>query len=218
MSITTSAEYLQYLYVIQDKNFPQLLATDIPKDEEKLIIDLNTRTITAPEFLSVTKDHNSETLYFMVDRYFDGVDLATMSCIVQFKNANPDKTKNNGYVYAVPQYFLIAPEGEQKLIFPWVIEGPATAYSGIVTFAVKFYRLNGEWNEDENLNSLEYEYNLNTLTAKSRVLEGLDVLENNPDYSYDTNPTLFENVLERLLRLEQIQADKNTLYWIELGS
>lgn len=218
MSITTSAEYLQYLYVIQDKNFPQLQATDIPKDEEKLIIDLNTRTITAPEFLSVTKDHNSETLYFMVDRYFDGVDLATMSCVVQYTNANPDKTKNNGYVYAVPQYFLIAPEGHQKLIFPWAIEGPATAYSGIVTFAVKFYRLTGEWNEDASLNTLEYEYNLNTLAAKSKVLEGMDVLENNPEYGYETNPSLFESVLERLLKLEQIQADKNTLYWIELGS
>ena len=98
MSITTSAEYLQHLYTIQDKNFPQLQATDIPSTEEKLIIDLNTRTITAPEFLSVTKDHNSETLYFMVDRYFDSVDLATMSCIVQYKNANPDKTGSNGYI------------------------------------------------------------------------------------------------------------------------
>lgn len=217
MSITTSAEYLQYLYIIQDKNFPQLQASDIPKSEEKLIIDLNTRTITAPEFLSVTKDHNSETLYFMVDRYFDNVDLATMSCVVQYTNANPDKTANNGYVYAVPQYFLIAPDGQQKLIFPWVIEGPATAYSGIVTFAVKFYRLMGEWNEDPTLNTLEYEYNLNTLTAKSRVLEGMDVLENNPDYSYNTNPSLYESILERLLNLEQLQSsEEKMLYWIKL--
>ena len=218
MSITTSAEYLQHLYTIQDKNFPQLQATDIPSTEEKLIIDLNTRTITAPEFLSVTKDHNSETLYFMVDRYFDSVDLATMSCIVQYKNANPDKAGSNGYIYAVPQYFLIAPDGHQKLIFPWVIEGPATAYSGTVTFAVKFYRLMGEWNEDPALNTLECEYNLNTLTAKSRVLEGMDVLENNPDYSYNTNPSLYENILERLLNLEHIQANQNMIYWINLGS
>ena len=49
---------------------------------------------------------------------------------------------------------------------------------------------------------IEYEYNLNTLTAKSRVLEGMDVLENNPEYSYETNPSLFESVLERLLKLE----------------
>lgn len=218
MSITTSAEYLKYLYIIQDENFPKLEAADIPSTEEKLIIDLNTRTIAAPEFLSVTKDHNSETLYFMVDRYFDSVDLATMSCVVQYKNANPDKTANNGFIYAVPHYFLIAPDGQQKLIFPWAIEGPATAYSGTVTFAVKFYRLMGEWNEDPELNTLEYEYNLNTLKAQSKVLEGMDVLENNPEYSYNTNPSLYESVLERLLNLEQIQADTNTLYWIKLGS
>lgn len=76
----------------------------------------------------------------------------------------------------------------------------------------------GEWNEDPDLNTLEYEYNLNTLKAQSKVLEGMDVLENNPDYSYNTNPSLYESVLERLLNLEQIQADTNVLYWIKLGS
>jgi hypothetical protein len=76
----------------------------------------------------------------------------------------------------------------------------------------------GEWNEDPALNTLEYEYNLNTLTAKSRVLEGMDVLENNPDYSYNTNPSLYENILERLLNLEHIQANQNMIYWINLGS
>ena len=80
--ITTSQEYLQNLYILQDENFPKLVASDIPSSEAKLIIDLNTRTVSAPEFLSVEKDHNSETLYFMVDRYYDNVDLATMSCIV----------------------------------------------------------------------------------------------------------------------------------------
>ena len=133
--ITTSQEYLQNLFILQDQNFPQLIASDIPEDEPKLIIDLNTRMVSAPEFLSVEKDHNSETLYFMVDRYFDNVDLATMSCIVQYQNASKN-TLSNGYIYAVPRYYLIAPEGQQKLIFPWVIEGPATAYSGTVTFLV----------------------------------------------------------------------------------
>ena len=46
----------------------------------------------------------------------------------------------------------------------------------------------------------------------------MDVLENNPDYSYNTNPSLYENILERLLNLEHIQANQNMISWINLGS
>jgi hypothetical protein len=49
----------------------------------------------------VQKDHNAETLYFILDRYYDNVDLATMSCIVQYQNASKDKA-SSGYIYAVP--------------------------------------------------------------------------------------------------------------------
>lgn len=212
--ISTSQEYLKHLHIIQDENFPQLLATDIPVDEPKLFIDLNTRTVSAPEFLSVEKDHNAETLYFMVDRYFDNVDLSTMSCIVQYRNASVDN-KKNGYIYAVPQYYLIAPEGEQKLIFPWVIEGPATAYSGTVTFSVKFYRISGEWNENPDESTLAYDYVLNTQSAKSRVLTGMNVLETSQNYKYD--PNVFEDVYQRIDELKQAYTDTNLLYWIKLG-
>ena len=212
--ITTSQEYLQNLFILQDQNFPQLIASDIPEDEPKLIIDLNTRMISAPEFLSVEKDHNSETLYFMVDRYFDNVDLATMSCIVQYQNASKD-TSSNGYIYAVPRYYLIAPEGQQKLIFPWVIEGPATAYSGIVTFSVRFYRISGEYHEDINQSTLQYEYLLNTLPAKSKVLEGMDVLETSENYTY--NPNVFADIYQQIKEIKDIYTDTNVLYWIKLG-
>ena len=212
--ITTSQEYLQNLYILQDQNFPQLIASDIPEDEAKLIIDLNTRMVSAPEFLSVEKDHNAETLYFMVDRYFDNVDLATMSCIVQYQNASKD-TSSNGYIYAVPRYYLIAPEGQQKLIFPWVIEGPATAYSGTVTFSVRFYRISGEYHEDINQSTLQYEYLLNTLPAKSKVLEGMDVLETSENYTY--NPNVFADIYQQIKEIKDVYTDTNVLYWIKLG-
>lgn len=212
--ITTSQEYLQNLYILQDQNFPQLIASDIPEDEAKLVIDLNTRMVSAPEFLSVEKDHNSETLYFMVDRYFDNVDLATMSCIVQYQNASKN-TSSNGYIYAVPRYYLIAPEGHQKLIFPWVIEGPATAYSGTVTFSVRFYRISGEYHEDINQSTLQYEYLLNTLPAKSKVLEGMDVLETSENYTY--NPNVFADIYQQIKEIKDVYTDTNVLYWVKLG-
>lgn len=212
--ITNSEEYKQNLYLIQDSNFPELIASDIPESEAKLVIDLNTRSVSAPEFLSVQKDHNAETLYFIVDRYYDNVDLATMSCIVQYQNASKNKA-SSGYIYAVPRYYLIAPEGEQKLIFPWVIEGPATAYSGTVTFSVRFYRISGEYHPDTEQSTLEYEYLLNTLSAKSKVLEGMDVLETSENYTY--NPSVFAEIYQRMNKIETDYMEKRTLYWIQLG-
>ena len=98
-----------------------------------------------------------------------------------------------------------------------MIEGPATAYSGNVTFSVMFYRISGEWNEDPELNTLEYEYKLNTLASKSRVLQGMDILEDNPNYDYQTNAPLYNSILQRLLDLESVYKNDNMLYWIQLG-
>lgn len=207
---TTSQEYLQYLQQIQDQNFPKLFPDDLPKDEPKLEIDLNTRKVSAPEFLSVSTDHNSETLYFIVDRYFDNVDLATMSCIVQYKNANPDPLKN-GFLYAPDRYFLTE---DQKLIFPWVIEGAATAYSGTVEYSVQFYRITGDYNENPEQNTLEYEYILNTLSAKSKVLQGMDVLEQTENYTYEAETV--KSILADIQRLNNLLVKDYNLYWIDI--
>ena len=52
-------EYNSMLHLIRNPNeyFPFLR---IPKDEPVYDIDLKTRTITVPEFLSVEKEHNAE--------------------------------------------------------------------------------------------------------------------------------------------------------------
>ena len=156
--ITTPADYLSLLYLIQDQN-RQTIAITLPKDEHIYNIDLNTRTIEAPNFLSLEYDHNAETIYFKVDRYYDNIDLARddIHIIIQYENANPN-TKKRGYIYAPPFVDITTLEEENKILFPWVIEGPATAFSGNVTFAVKFYKLNPRG---------EYELNLNTLPTNS---------------------------------------------------
>jgi hypothetical protein len=42
----------------------------IPDDEPIYEIDLNTREISIPEFLSVETDHNSEIIWFKTNRCF----------------------------------------------------------------------------------------------------------------------------------------------------
>lgn len=202
--ITTPKDYLELLYLIQDRNRPTQMI-QCPKDETVYNIDLTTRKVDAPTFLSVENDHNAETVYFKVDRYFDNVDLARddIYVIVQYENANPD-TKKRGYVYAPPFIDVTTFAEENKIAFPWVIEGPATAYAGTVKFAIKFYRINSETNE--------YDFNLNTLTSESKVLVGMDAanIENSENYIFTASE------LDKILyRMNEI-SEQNDLYWIEI--
>lgn len=209
--ITTAQEYYSLLYRIQDPNlFLRAYGGDgtppmqMPADEPTLLIDLNTRTIQAPEFLGVRHDHNAETLFFEVDRYFDSVDLATMFCVVQYEN----KTTKKSRIYPVPYYDITTKE--DKLIFPWDISGEATRYPGIVEYTVKFYQIEIE-QETENDISYKFAYNLNMQPARSKVLDGMsnDVMEAE-DYS---------DKIDDILALQvQIEALKKLydIYWLEV--
>lgn len=159
--ITSLQEYYSLLYLIQDENPPELV-TLLPGDEPILNINLETRKIDAPEYLSVASDHRSETVFFKVARYFDNVDLSTMSCIIQFINANGESG-----IYVVPFYDISSKHPDvqpHEMLIPWVIEGAVTAKSGQVFYAVQFFRVAD--------GSSKYTYNLNTVPATSRVLEG----------------------------------------------
>lgn len=156
--ITDSKDYLKLLSLIQNKDSVEM-AVLLPPTETIYSIDLNTRTIKGPEYLSVATDHKSETIYFKIARYFDGVDLSTKNCIVQYINANGDSG-----LYIVPFYDVWTYEDTQEMLFPWVIEGGATAAAGTVTFAVQFFEVTSD--------AKSYSYNLNTLTTQSKVLQG----------------------------------------------
>ena len=210
--VTDRQDYLDLLYRVQDPNRQDKII-QLPKDEPIYNIDLNARKIDAPKFLSVEYDHNSETIYFSVDRFFDNVDLSTMFCVIQYQNANPDKYKN-GFIYAVPYFDIITQAENNKMLFQWAIEGPATAYSGIVTFSIKFYKISelAIDSADGHQTKLKvYDYVLNTLPSKSEVLHGLNVLATNENYYFEA--TEVEQIYQRI---EEVRRE-NDLYWIVLS-
>lgn len=197
---TSPHNYNSVLYKIQDLNRQyEIIPT---KDDPIYDIDLNKRAIKAPEFLSVFHDHNSETIYFKMPRYYDQVDLARadLCLIIQYENSNPDKNKR-GFIYK-PRYIDITTFAEEnEIAFPWVIEGPATAFAGPVTFSIKIYSVNALG---------EYEYCLNTLPAVSKVLYGMDVEGTSENYVFSA--TEFEQILLEIKRVEE----ESDLYWIDL--
>lgn len=240
--ITTVEEYNAKLGLIQDANYPSQ-ALLLPKDEFIYEIDLNTRTIQAPIFLGVEKDHTAETIYFITDRFFCGMDLANTSCLIQYVNALGEgrffpvpfydvttysgRNANKRYIiahvmysnYELGKYYILKDDeyvlsntafdpnetyysyiDQPKIIFPWHISGEATAAQGEIEYSVRFYKTDptGKY----------YEYSLNTKTARSRILEGMETTEEQV-LQYDAD------ALSNINHKVDMLARKYQLYWIE---
>ena len=193
--ITTPKEYDDLLYRIQDENKPSL-AVLLPNDEKIYEIDMNSRKIEAPKYLSVELDHRAETIYFKVGRYYDNIDLANMTCVVQYINA-----KGEGRVYPVPFYDVETYADENMMLFPWCIDGEATKASGNVTYSVRFYDI------DESATYMRY--NMSTLPSKSEVLHGISS-KTDIDDSNDYLLSFKDQILAQLKKVSEYD-----LYWID---
>lgn len=203
--------YKSLLYEIQDASStsPTSDIIVVPSNARLYNVDLNSRTIDAPEFLSVQHEHYAETVYFLVDRYYDNMDLAQTTCIVQYV------TNDESYVYNVPFCDVTTYEG--KMIIPWCISGSATQYAGTVKYLLRFYLINKTSTlldeDDEATKEGEFYYSLSTLVASSRVMYGLPV----DDADYDSQYELTDNSrFYELLQSFAEQIDNAVLYWIDV--
>lgn len=195
--ISTTNEYYENLWRIQSEN-PPSIAVLIPDTETIYEIDLNKRIIQSPEYLSVQQDHNAETVFFKIDRFFDNVDLSTTVCVVQYINA-----AGVHRLYAVPFYDISTYGKENKMIFPWCIEGGATEVAGEVQYSIRFYKIS------ENGDYLTY--NLSTLPAKSKVLYGINIHIEDENDEYILTPSILDEIHSRI-----DQISRYDLYWEEL--
>ena len=197
--ITKPSDYEEKLWELQS-NAPTQTAILLPKDEKIFEIDLNTRKINVPKFLSVEKDHQAETIYFKFNRYYDLMDLFNTGCVIEYTNA-----LGNSYLYPVPYYDITTLADSGQIIIPWCIQGPATEKAGVVKFAIRFYKVN----ENHNLS-----YSLRTLVAESEVLKG----QNAVAYNYSESNIILDNELLELI--EDLQQAKNNgllaLYWVDV--
>lgn len=195
------SEYLDTLFDIQENNPPKL--AELFFANKYYDIDLSTRKIDSPEYLSILKDHKAENIYFRINRFCDYMDLATTTCIIQYKNKN-----NQTGIYVVPYYDIVSFKGDinegtiDKLVFPWCIDGKASALTGDVEYAIRFYKI------DETGQKLLY--NLNTLPAISKIMYGMDVKDNAFDGEYDIPDLAYDFLLQEIQKLQR----KDT-FWIE---
>ena len=202
--MTERPEYLDLLYKIQDENKPSL-AILLPGEEHIYNIDMQTRKIEAPEFLSVETDHRSEVIYFRTGRYFDSIDLTNTIAIVQYVNA-----AGEGRVYAVPYYDVDTLSDTNEILFPWEIDGEATKVAGDVQYSIRFFVL------DSNKVDKKLIYNLSTLASTSKVLHGIKINPEELEANEDTSGKNYAaTYLAQILETAQQIANKD-VYWIVL--
>ena len=134
----------------------------LPLDEPRIQVDLNTRQIKISEseysdFLSMEKDHRAETVQFEVDRYFEDVDLFNCTCIVEYINA-----KGQMRIYPVTLKDIKSLESQHRMILGWSLGNEATAAAGTITFSLSFYAINTETHS--------VVYSLQTAPAQGNIL------------------------------------------------
>lgn len=202
MAIIQSQDFLSNLYVIQSLNPPSYALFTGTKTLYD--VDLNAREITAPKFLSVFKDQESEVIYFRVDRFYDYMDLSTTTCVIQY--ITPDQKT---HIYAVPFYDIVTEKANNKMIIPWCIDGNVTKFKGVVKFSIRFFVVEQEnISTEDNTVTTNYKlvYNLTTLTSQSKVLEGMEISE------LEIDPDVSANIVDYIFKLIN-DINREGVYW-----
>lgn len=186
---------LEQLYNAQQQGAPSNV--HLPYAHNIYDVDLKTRTIHGPDFISVQRDHKSEVIYFKVDRYVDYVDLANTVCVIEY--IIPGNEDRIPYIYIVPFYDTTKFVTEGKMIFPWNVGGPATQAGGTIEYAIRFFRTDGD-----GVNT-KLAYSLSTLPTKSKILPSIEGDGEIMKAEYDIPVEAYESLIQ--------QATDSRTYW-----
>lgn len=113
--------------------------------DKHFIVDAITRTIISQSKKTklMQYDHNSERFTFQVPRFIDGHDMSLCDTIdIHYINLSADTLYRSTGPYPVDDMQLSL-DGDDVIIFSWLISGNATAYAGTLTFAISFKCLSG---------------------------------------------------------------------------
>ena len=191
------SNYDNVLKSIQSTNI--MLADHVKLNQPIIEIDWNTRVMKLPpeyqSFLGVEHDHQADTVYFCADRYFDSVDLSTMTCVIEYINASKE-----GRI--CPVLDIDTTTDPNKIYFGWKLGKGATKTAGPIRFVVRFYTI------DPNKDI--YVYNLSTQVCTANILKGIA----SPNIGAEEEDLSVDQVEELLARIALLE-DK-AVRWQEL--
>lgn len=207
--ITDAREYEKFLSQISEST-PEVLKLRLPTDEPIYEIDWNSREVQAPQFIGVEGDHEAETIYFKMARYYELMDLSDTIGLISCKTA-----KGEDFWYIIPYYDIYTEP--DYIIFPWVIQYPIAADKGKVSFAFKFIKISNIVTNDGQ----KLIYELNSRVATTQVLVGWANAHYTEKHLYKTiDPNTSILVTDELInKMNTIinTAQYTQIYWQDVG-
>lgn len=201
--IVTAEEYNKNLSLLLNANTP--VFAQLPEAENVYNIDAATREIDSPEYISVERDHKSETLYFAIDRYVGYMDLASTSCIITYRNEEAGIAK----YYCVPFYDIYTFAPEKKLLIPWCIDAAVAAKAGTVHYSFQFFKVSET--KDENGQDVKVlSYSLNTQQGESKIKQGMEVDVENMSSDYLLKATEYQELKSSI---DTLSEKVKGVYW-----
>lgn len=201
--VVTAEEYNKNLSLLLNANAP--VFAQLPAVENIYNISAVTREIDSPSFISVEKDHKSETLYFVIDRYIGYMDLASTSCIITYRN---EEAKIARY-YCVPFYDIYTFSKEKKILIPWCIDAAVAAKAGKVTYSFQFFKISET--KDENGQPIKViSYSLNTQPGTSKIKQGMEIDEEEMNTDYLLKATQYQELKSNI---DVLSEKVKGVYW-----
>ena len=160
---------------------------------------LNTREIEIPaafKNLAVYGEHRAETIWFALDRYFDGVDLSQKKAGIQFQNSQVE-------MLLPIDFKKVNDDNPDELLLGWQITSDVTSVSGRLDFGLKFF-------ETDDVTKTA-KYILNTKMATVNILTGLNVTDESQNLNppLDTLTTLVNTISELYQNQQTTNIDYN---------
>lgn len=166
---TDLADYYSHMLDFIEIDKPVYLL--LPLDEGQFEINANSRQIKIPDEFEVcggvTNDNLCEIATFVIDRYFDYIDLAGPNVKIEIQWETAAKKQGTTIISIIDRDTLIA---DGKLRFGWPLTKEVTETAGPLTFAVKFFI-------EKTGTTAKPVHVLNTLPATIQIKKGL-VLDN----------------------------------------
>jgi hypothetical protein len=183
--VATLTTYEDLLFDVQTNHAPQVVEL-FPSKKDIFNVDLDTRTINVPQFLSVRYDHNAEVIYFKCGRFYDNMDLTNTICVIEYINADKKPGIYKVPFYDISKYDINEEDSEvitPTILIPWSVGGLATATAGKITFNLHFYILEAD--------GKTFSYSMRTKPAEGTILHGIDYTDEDlKDFNLD--PTVAE--------------------------
>ena len=116
------------------------LNINLVDEHKEFVLNLQTREFDIPRdyVIAVEGDNNSQEITFKVPRYYDGIDLSTLQCLVGFWTTWEDDSEEPTHSEDSINITETLKIKSEWIYYTWILNLEQTGKSGICYFAIKF--------------------------------------------------------------------------------